>query len=293
MKEDHNNHQEAQAARWDYRFNQLICIVVFVFSGLIQSLNAQCLPHTTLFKSGEYIKYDIYYKWGLLTPKAGEAELNINQATYENSPAWHYRIRINTAGIAETFYKVRDTIDNYYSLGKPLLLYSSKRTNEGGYYQIENITFSYKEKNASAHVFRRSASSVKIDTMMYAQECLYDILGTTVHLRGLDVENLQQGQEFPLQVAMGRSLINVSYRYEGQQIVERGNVKYSTRLFYVDIYDEAFTTSKESAEIWLGNDDNQIPVKIRAKLRIGAMEAYYNTSSGLRYPLDSRIVLKK
>jgi hypothetical protein len=209
---------------------------------------------------------------------------------YENSPVWHYQILMHTAGIAEKFYKVRDTIDNYYTKEHPRLLYSSKRTNEGGYYQIDNITFFHENGKTSAHSFRRSTSSVKIDTMLYAQECLYDILGTTVHLRGLNRKNLQKGQEFLLQVAMGSNLINVSYRYEGQQIVERGNVKYSTRLFYIDIYDEAFTSSKESAEIWLGDDNNQIPVRIRAKLRIGAMEAYYNSSSGLRYPLTSRVV---
>ena len=63
-------------------------------------------------------------------------------------------------------------------------------------------------------------------------------------------------------------------------------MKYRTRHFYIDIYDDAFTQSKEAAEIWIGDDENHIPIKIRA-------EVYYKSSKGLRYPLTSRVEIKR
>ena len=60
-----------------------------------------------------------------------------------------------------------------------------------------------------------------------------------------------------------------------------------------DIYDDAFTQSKEAAEIWIGDDENHIPIKIRAKLKIGAAEVYYKSSKGFRYPLTSRVEIKR
>lgn len=75
-------------------------------------------------------------------------------------------------------------------------------------------------------------------------------------------------------MAIGRERINISFRYTGQQIVERSEtLKYRTRHFYIDIYDDAFTQSKEAAEIWIGDDENHIPIKIRAKLKIGAVKS--------------------
>ena len=41
------------------------------------------------------------------------------------------------------------------------------------------------------------------------------------------------------------------------------------------------------------DDENHIPIKIRAKLKIGAAEVYYKSSKGLRYPLTSRVEIKR
>jgi hypothetical protein len=112
-----------------------------------------------------------------------------------------------------------------------------------------------------------------------------------MYARSFNWHEMDQSRQYHLQVAMGNSVIPISCRYEGQQIVEKENVKYSTRYFIVDIFDKAFTQSKEALEIWIGDDENHIPVKVRAKLKLGAMEAYYKSSSGLRYPLNSRIVV--
>ena len=98
----------------------------------------------------------------------------------------------------------------------------------------------------------------------------------------------------PAALASDSGSVNISFRYTGQQIVERNEtLKYRTRHFYIDIYDDAFTQSKEAAEIWIGDDENHIPIKIRAKLKIGAAEVYYKSSKGLRYPLTSRVEIRK
>ena len=92
---------------------------------------------------------------------------------------------------------------------------------------------------------------------------------------------------------VGRELVNARFRYTGQQIVEHKEAKFRTRHFYIDIYDEAFSQAKEAAEVWIGDDENHIPVKIRAKLKIGAAEVYYKDSYNLRAPLTCRIVVQK
>lgn len=42
-----------------------------------------------------------------------------------------------------------------------------------------------------------------------------------------------------------------------------------------------------------GKDSEEFPVKVRAKLKIGAAEVYYKDSYNLRAPLNCRIVVSK
>lgn len=226
-------------------------------------------------------------------PKAGNALMSVRESVYNNTPVWHTHLLINTSSFLDNFFKIRDTVENFTTRQNPRLLYSSKRSSEGGYYQVDNLTYTYRDNQTYVHSFRRNKNAVKIDTVLVGGDCVMDLLGSFLLARSFNWDDLDIGVSYPLQVGMGRSMIKVNYRYEGQRIVERDNVKYSTRLFIIDIYDDAFTESKEAMELWIGDDENHIPVKMRAKLKIGAMEAYYRSSRNLKYPLSCRIEIPK
>lgn len=227
-------------------------------------------------------------------PKAGGAVATMHDSTYDGKPAWHYELLFYSSGMVDRMFRVRDTIDSYFSRQQPTPLFSSKRSLEGGYYQIDEINFLGKKEGKNAvHSLRRSKHHVKIDSVMYTDKCVTDILGALTHIRTLDWTKMEINDEVKVSVIMGRDMIPVSYRYAGQQVIDRGNVKYRTRLFYVDVYDESFTQSKESAEVWIGDDANHLPIKIRAKLKIGAAEAYFSDSKNLKHPLTCRIVVPK
>ncbi len=219
--------------------------------------------------------------------------MTIKDSRYNNTPAWHIRVLINTSGMVDKVFSIRDTMQNYMTKDNPRLLYSGKRTNEGGYYEMDDLTYTYKDNKTYIHSIRKNKNRVKADTVLIGGECTLDLLGSFMYARSFDWEDLDIGVQYPLEVGMGKSLIKVQYRYEGQRIVERDNVKFSTRLFVIDIYDAAFTESREAMEIWIGDDENHIPVKMRAKLKIGAMEAYYKSSKNLKHPLTSRIEIPK
>ena len=173
-------------------------------------------------------------------------------------------------------------------------MFSSKRTNEGDYYLVDNLQFEYQGSGRiDIHSHRHTLKETKIDTMLMAKGRVFDMLGATMYLRSLDWRTMSYGAEFPFMIAFGRELVNARFRYTGQQIVEHKEAKFRTRHFYIDIYDEAFSQAKEAAEVWIGDDENHIPVKIRAKLKIGAAEVYYKDSYNLRAPLTCRIVVQK
>ena len=243
------------------------------------------------FQANEEVDYELYYKWGLVFSKAGQATFKVAESHFEGEPAWHYSLLFRSAGIVEKLYRMRDTMDCYYSK-VPRLLYSSKHSDEGDYYSVDELRFRYEPANQVAIASRRyTLKRVKIDTLMVAEAPVSDMLGGTLYLRALAAGRLQAGADFPLTVAIGRDLVTMHFRYSGQRIVEHKGVKYRTRHFYIDIEDEAFEQPKAAAEVWMGDDANHIPVKGRAKLKLGAVEAYFKEGRNLRAPMDCRVIL--
>jgi len=273
-------------------FKMIRLLIVCLLFSFQANVRGQCRLENKPFIDGEKVEYSLYFKWGILMPKAGQAAIGFTKTQENNTPGYMYRLLFRTTGMFESVYKMRDTLACFHDENM-VLLRGEKRSNEGGYYSVDKLSFTSEKDKVSAHSLRYTPSRVRIDTTLTATGCAFDMMGSVLYLRSLNYDKINTGDRFSFKVMIGRDVVNVSFHYKGQTILERDNAKYKTRYFSMDIYDDVFEHSESAAEIWIGDDENRIPVKIRAKLKIGAAEAYYASSSGLRYPLTCRIEMPK
>jgi hypothetical protein len=234
-------------------------------------------------------------------PRAGIAHFTVRETAYKGK-AWEYKLQFNTTGMFDKVYRMRDTLTTYFTEDNRVI-FSDKRTEEGGYYLVDQLTFTggtagaasgraagNAGSSASVHSFRYARSGVKIDTTLVVEGCLYDMMAATMYLRSIDWAGLRVKDEYPFRVIVGRDVVNVSYRYTGQAVVSPDEkTRYRTHHFYIDVYDPAFEQSKEAAEVWVGDDANHLPIRVRAKLKIGAVEVYIKTAATLKHPFTSKI----
>lgn len=245
------------------------------------------------FADGERISMQIFFKWGLIMPKAGEARLEVDCADFGGSPSWRYGLSFRTTGIFERIFPMRDTLRTYFSRPGTVPLFSEKRSFEGKFYSVDEITFLPSDDDSvRVRSLRYTPDTTRIDTVLCASAPLYDMLSATMFLRTMDWERMGTGSAVRFSVAVGRDVVNAAYRYTGQEIVEHDSVKYRTRHFFIDVYDEAFTQSRAAGEAWIGDDGNHLPIKLRAKLKIGAAEAYYVSSENTRYPVSCAFTIQ-
>ena len=262
----------------------LLCCVC-CFQSMAQKIDME----TFSMVHGENTTYDIYFKWGLIMSRAGEASFTYHPDHSYPDAVSLYRLLFKTTKFYDGFFKMRDTLSGYYN-DDNMLLYSVKRTDEGNYYTMDDLKFKYDAERTTIHSLRYIPSGKKIDTTLIADGRATDMLSVAYYLRGIDRKKLQQGDTFPFMVAIGRELVKTQFIYQNQAIVEHGKVKFSTLYFKIDIMDEdAFESTKTSAEVWIGDDDNFLPVKLRSKMKIGYVEVYLKTATGLAYPLKCRI----
>jgi len=243
-------------------------------------------------KHGENYIYETYFKWGLMM-RAGEASFKYRPDHAITGATSQMYMRYKSIGFFDNFFKMRDTMSGYYSADHRLI-FSDQRTHDGGYYAIDQLRFNYGEEKTTIHSYRWTLSrGVRIDTTLTAVGEVTDMLGVLFYLRGINRQLLNHGDTFPLKVAVGRDLVNVQFIYQNQMIVERDNYKFNTLYFKIDIIDNAFESSKSAAEVWVGDDDNLLPIKVRSKMKIGYVEVYFKSASELAHPLSCRIPVKK
>jgi hypothetical protein len=251
------------------------------------SLHAEDAP----FKEGEMLKYDVNFKWGLVMMKAGTANYSIQKDSYENNPTYKTTLVFKTTSFFDGIFKIRDTLFSHINDNDLEPLYHIRRINEGKTHFWEEVFVrDHSENYTKARVRRGNPETVKFDTTIVSDNAGYDMLSIFSFARTLDYSRLMQDEIFHISSFIGKDKVNITVHFKGQSVVEKNAfVKYKAYRLVIDIGDTAFNESKNAMEIWVSDDKNHIPLKIKAKLKIGAAEANLTSWQNLKYPFTSEV----
>jgi len=261
-------------------------ILSCLFFLLLFESQAKELP----FQTGEELTFDIHYKYGLVMLKAGSANYKLVESSYNDKHSYLSTIDFKTSSFFDKIFKMRDTLSSY--MAENLLpLYHIRSVHEGNYHFREEMFINkFSTNHSEIHLIRKSGEILRFDTILTANTAIYDMLNLIHLIRSFDYSDVESRQAKNITVFVGRDRIPVIVRYEGQSVVEKNEtLKYKTYKIALDFADEAFTESKSAIEVWVSDDKNHIPIKIKAKLRIGAAEVYLSSWKNLKHPFDSEI----
>ena len=244
------------------------------------------------FQSGEQLNYNIHYKYGIVMAKAGTAQYDVKDNTFRGKPAIRTSLTFKTTGVVDKAFKIRDTLVAY-STPALIPVFHRKFLHEGKAHYVEEIDYkTFSPTLTSVRSKRYTSETVKFDTLLTANSVGFDMLNIFIFVRALDYSKLKAGDTFKMASFVGKEVVPLNVRCMGQSIIDKGNTKYKTLRFEIDIVDPAFEESKTAMEIWISDDNNRIPIKLKAKLKIGAAEAEIASTKNLKHPFDSMIKIK-
>ena len=241
-------------------------------------------------KDGEELHFDIRYKYGMVMLKGGSADYQVTKENFENIPAYKTTLLFKTNSFFDKIFKVRDTLYTYSTMeAEPI--HHIRHIHEGNTHHMEETRFNeFGQTRTEVHTIRKTDAGIKLDTLMVSEVPGFDFLSIFTHTRTWDYSSIPIGTTKNIAVFVGRKQINVIVRFKGQSILERNDrLKYKTYKLELDITDQVFNESKNAVEAWISDDKNRIPLKIKGKLRIGAIEIDMVKHKGLKYPLDSEV----
>jgi hypothetical protein len=243
-------------------------------------------------QAGEELHYDIRYKYGIVDMKGGTAKYGLKATTFDREQALESTLSFRTNSFFDKIYRIRDTLRSYASVPGITPLYHIRNVNEGGSHLTEELRMLKHGQSATeVSVKRIKEGEVRMDTVIRSDLPGYDLLNIFLFIRTLDYAQLRYEQSFTVATFLGEKKVNVLIKYQGQAVVRKSGTGYKALRFAVDVANEVFTESKNAIEIWISDDKNHIPLKIKAKLKIGAAEANLSSHRNLLHPFSSAIPL--
>ncbi|MFD2099952.1 DUF3108 domain-containing protein [Flagellimonas iocasae] len=227
------------------------------------------------YKSGEWLKFRIHY--GILN--ASYATLHLTSDTLDSIPVYHVVGEGKTTGFASIFFKVDDTYESYFGRknGKPYRFV--RKIDEGGYTKDIEIDFDYKEEMA---VLRDNKNGTEQRIPVHNK--IQDLISASYFMRNnYNLEEFEEGQFINLDMLFDDDgVFQFKLKYLGKEVLRTKFGKVECLKFRPLVQSGRVFKEKESLTLWVSNDLNKIPIRIKADLAVGSLKADLEAYNGLR-----------
>lgn len=237
-------------------------------------LNAQ--DTKSAFVPGEWLKFRLHYGW----LNASYATLQVKTAKISGMPVYHVVGRGQTTGFASVFFKVDDTYETYFDKedGKPYKFV--RKIDEGGYTKDVEINF-YHEKDEA--ILNDKKNDKKLNFTL--QDSVQDLLSAFYYLRNnFETKDLVEGKSIKLNMLYDDDgIFPFKLKYLGKEVLKTKFGKVECLKFRPYVQSGRVFKEQESLSLWVSNDDNKIPIRIKAELTVGAIKADLEGYNGLKH----------
>ena len=217
------------------------------------------------YDDGEWLKFRVHY--GLIT--AGEATLEVKREILDATEVYHVIGFGETKGMASWFFPVEDHYESYIIKDKDLPKRFIRKIDEGGHTKDVQIDFNHHTQNATIIDYENGDERV-VSFPVEAQ----DMVSSFYYLRNnLDSKDIQENDEFELDMFFDRENYKFKLKFLGREILNTEFGKVSCLVFRPYVQSGRVFKEKESLTIWVSDDDNKIPLLIKADLAVGSLKA--------------------
>lgn len=249
--------------------------IFFVFVIFASTVNGQELP----FKGGEWLKFKV--KYGIFN--TSEATLLLKEVNYQGEKVFHAVGKGSTTGLARVFFRVDDTYESYFGMKEGLPRHFIRDIYEGGYTKHLKMYF-----NHDAHQVKIDNIETGTSTEISVPIGIQDVISGFYSLRHRpEIDNIQKGQEIAMDMIFDDDeIFKFKLKFLGKERIKTKFGSVDTMIFRPLVQDGRVFKEQESLTIWITDDKNKIPVRIKASLRVGSLVADLDGFNGLKYPTE-------
>ncbi len=229
------------------------------------------------YTTGEFIKLRIHY--GLVN--AGYATLEVKEAVKNNKKVHHVVGKGYTVGMAKFFFEVNDDYQSYFDKATNKPYQFLRKINEGGYTKNQEGFFNQDNNTVLVKDYKR-----KTEKTFSVTEEVQDIVSAFYYLRNHpQIDKLKTGESIYIDMFFDDEITKFKLKFLGREDIKTKFGKVSCMIFRPYVQAGRVFKEDESLTVWISDDENKIPIRLKANLAVGSLKADIETFKGLKSTL--------
>jgi hypothetical protein len=221
------------------------------------------------FVPGERLRFVIYY--GILD--AGVVEADLSSVVYKGVPAYHAKMLARSTGLADKLFKVRDEYQSVFNPVTVLPYTSIRDISEGKYKRFYTDIFNHQTGKVI------TTKGIEFDIPPMAR----DMVTVFYYIRNIDFSKMKDGDLIEIVTFFDDEIFPFDMRYRGTEIVKTRKGSFNCIKLVPVVEPGRIFTKEDDMTIWLSNDQNKVPVRIRFDLKVGSVKCDLIEYSGLKH----------
>jgi hypothetical protein len=247
----------------------LITLIFFIYLFPVTGQNC--------FVPGEKLRYSIYF--GPIN--AGVADVNLVKTYHNNKEVFYSKLIGRSAGLPDKIYKVYDTYESYFDSISILPVMSIRDIREGRY-RKKNIDTYYHQTNI---VFCGNKGEIQ------TPPDIRDAMSAFYSFRNYSFSSLKKGNIIKIDIFFDDELMTFILHYMGKEHIKTRTGEFNCLKFIPEIAEVKKNENTENISptpaddmiLWISDDPNHIPIRVRFDLFIGSIKCDLIGYSGLKY----------
>jgi hypothetical protein len=179
------------------------------------------------------------------------------------------------------FFKVDDTYESYFDkiTGKPYQYV--RKIDEGGYTKNQEGFFNQNNNTVLVKDYKRKSQKT-----ISVTEDVQDVVSIFYYLRNHPkVDKMNIGESISADMFFDDEVIKFKLKFIGREDLRTKFGTVSAMVFRPLVLAGRVFKEEESLTVWISDDDNKIPLRIKASLAVGSLKADLDEFKGLAHTL--------
>jgi hypothetical protein len=252
-----------------------VIVAFFYFVGMQVSFAQK----NTAFQKGEELTFKVTY--GFLDAAEAKMVINPKLTQMNNRPSYKVDIFGQTLGVFKLF-KVNDNWGSYIDTLNIIPHQSYRHIEEGKYRKHERVIFDHVGKNAHMRLYDRENKELVESKDFTIPANVQDIVSGFYFLRTLDLKKYKAGETVTLTGFFDKEIYNIKLIFIGREKLSTNLGEFETFVFSPVMPKNKIFRGSQPVTVWVSNDKNKIPLRIKAKLMVGSLDMEITEAKGLR-----------